>query len=65
MIIVVVVVLSRRDQLDRALARLGLPYLDVYLLHNPEYYITHMVKSREDIEIHLPIMMRRIYDVRL
>lgn len=27
------------DQLDRSLRRLGLDCLDVYLLHNPEYYL--------------------------
>lgn len=29
------------DQLTRSLARLGLETLDVYLLHNPEYYLSY------------------------
>eukprot|EP00922_Rhytidocystis_sp_ex-Travisia-forbesii_P052510 GHVS01077882.1.p1 GENE.GHVS01077882.1~~GHVS01077882.1.p1 ORF type:complete len:504 (+),score=73.89 GHVS01077882.1:32-1543(+) len=33
-----------RDQLTRSLDRLGLTYLDVFLLHNPEYYITRNVE---------------------
>jgi aryl-alcohol dehydrogenase-like predicted oxidoreductase len=28
-----------QDQITRSLGRLGLPALDVYLLHNPEYYL--------------------------
>ncbi|MBK8434322.1 MAG: aldo/keto reductase [Chloroflexi bacterium] len=29
------------DQLTRSLGRLGLARLDVFLLHNPEYYLSH------------------------
>src|ERR1041384_2277392 len=28
------------DQISRSLDRLGLPAIDVYLLHNPEYYLS-------------------------
>jgi aryl-alcohol dehydrogenase-like predicted oxidoreductase len=33
------------DQLTRSLARLGLEALDVYLLHNPEYYLSWAEKN--------------------
>lgn len=33
------------DQLDRSLDRLGLGTLDVYLLHNPEYYLGWALKN--------------------
>ncbi len=34
------------DQLDRSLARLRLERLDVYLLHNPEYYLNWATQMR-------------------
>lgn len=36
------------DQLTRSLGRLGLAQLDVFLLHNPEYYLSHA--KQMDIE---------------
>ena len=55
------------DQLTRALERSSLSYLDVYLLHNPEYYLTHSIKpgrtSAEEAEAHRAEMTRRIYEV--
>lgn len=30
-----------KDQLDKTLKRLGQKYVDVYLLHNPEYYLNY------------------------
>lgn len=34
------------DQLSRSLARLGLDTIDVYLLHNPEYFLGWAIKER-------------------
>lgn len=34
-----------KDQITRSLERLQLETIDVYLLHNPEYYIQHAVKE--------------------
>ncbi len=34
------------DQLDRSLKRLGLQTIDVYLLHNPEYFLTDYAKKK-------------------
>ncbi|MEI8135273.1 MAG: aldo/keto reductase [bacterium] len=34
------------DQITRSLERLGLETIDVYLLHNPEYYIQWAIKDR-------------------
>ena len=34
------------DQLSRSLARLGLETIDVYLLHNPEYFFGRVLKER-------------------
>ncbi|RMD87085.1 MAG: aldo/keto reductase [Calditrichaeota bacterium] len=40
-----------QDQLTRSLDRLNLTYLDVYLLHNPEYFLSHMKKQgNHDLE---------------
>ncbi|MBI2059833.1 MAG: aldo/keto reductase [Nitrospirae bacterium] len=36
------------DQLQRSLARLGLDCIDVYLLHNPEYYLGYARKKQPD-----------------
>eukprot|EP00922_Rhytidocystis_sp_ex-Travisia-forbesii_P052498 GHVS01077867.1.p1 GENE.GHVS01077867.1~~GHVS01077867.1.p1 ORF type:complete len:516 (+),score=52.47 GHVS01077867.1:94-1641(+) len=38
-----------RDQLTRSLDRLGLTYLDAFLLHNPEYFITRSVELATEI----------------
>jgi aryl-alcohol dehydrogenase-like predicted oxidoreductase len=35
-----------KDQITRSLERLGLETIDVYLLHNPEYYIQAAVRER-------------------
>lgn len=54
-----------RDQLTRSLDRLGLESLDVFLLHNPEYYLTHSVKAGagpEELARHRAEMQRRIFD---
>lgn len=37
------------DQLDRSLARLQLDRLDVLLLHNPEYFLSHTVKQHAEL----------------
>lgn len=34
-----------QDQLSRTLERLQIPALDVYLLHNPEYFLSHQKKQ--------------------
>jgi aryl-alcohol dehydrogenase-like predicted oxidoreductase len=36
------------DQLGRSLARLGVEKIDVYLLHNPEYFFTDAIKRHGD-----------------
>lgn len=57
-----------RDQLTRSLARMGLPGLEVFLLHNPEYYLTHNVPDAPGamdaatLETHRAEMGRRIYE---
>lgn len=33
------------DQLSRSLERLNQPFLDLYLLHNPEYFLSHAKKN--------------------
>ncbi len=37
-----------QDQLSRSLERLHLTHLDVYLLHNPEYFLSHARKAGTD-----------------
>ena len=37
-----------QDQLSRSLDRLQLTHLDVYLLHNPEYFLSHARKNNTD-----------------
>jgi aryl-alcohol dehydrogenase-like predicted oxidoreductase len=57
-----------QDQLDRSLARLDLPSLDVFLLHNPEYYLTHNVPTTHGeisdaaLEEHRAEMDRRLFE---
>ena len=51
-----------KAELTKSLERLGLEQLDCYLLHNPEYYLMHMIKEdsqRADAQI---IMLDRILD---
>lgn len=38
------------DQLQRSLHRLGMDAIDVYLLHNPEYFLTLAKKTKENRE---------------
>lgn len=38
------------DQITRSLNRLGLPYVDVFLLHNPEYYLEWAAKTGMALE---------------
>lgn len=52
-----------RDQLIRSLERLGLDYLDIYLIHNPEYYLMDKIGTEKDLkdrEKHQEEMLRRI-----
>lgn len=49
-----------RDQLKRSLERLQTHYIDIYLLHNPEYYLILSVRDREEREEHQKEMLRRI-----
>ncbi len=51
------------DQINNSLERLQSEYIDVYLLHNPEYYLMTELKSSatdEDIDKHHKIMQERI-----
>ena len=51
------------DQINSSLERLNTPYIDCYLLHNPEYYLMTNLKgdaSDEDITTHHKIMQERI-----
>jgi aryl-alcohol dehydrogenase-like predicted oxidoreductase len=51
------------DQIDNSLKRLQTPYIDTYLLHNPEYYLMTNLKgdaTNEDIDKHHTIMQMRI-----
>ena len=53
------------DQIDNSLLRLDTNYIDVYLLHNPEYYLMKEIKSnstQEEITHHQNIMQNRIKD---
>jgi aryl-alcohol dehydrogenase-like predicted oxidoreductase len=59
---------SRRDQLTRSLSRLQQERLDVFLLHNPEYYLTDALRegqphSQEEVEARRAEMLRRVYEV--
>ena len=38
------------DQLKRQFERLNTPYIDYYLLHNPEYYLDHAASNNLDLE---------------
>ena len=50
-----------QDQLTRSLERLQIPALDVYLLHNPEYFLAHMKNQPEfDLESARAEYYRRI-----
>lgn len=51
-----------KAELTKSLERMNLPYIDIYLLHNPEYYLMHNIKdasNKSDCQI---IMLDRILD---
>ena len=51
------------EQIDKSLERLDVEYIDVYLLHNPEYYLMKELKKNAtdaDIDTHHNIMQMRI-----
>jgi aryl-alcohol dehydrogenase-like predicted oxidoreductase len=48
------------DQITRSLERLGLETIDVYLLHNPEYYMQWAIKDRMPED-----EAREIYEARI
>jgi len=50
------------DQISRSLDRLGLPAIDVYLLHNPEYYLNWAAKAGIDRATARAEYLRRIRD---
>lgn len=49
-------------QLSASLNRLGLESIDTYLIHNPEYFLMHTVKSQEHKERQQELMLQRIYE---
>ncbi|MEA1917008.1 MAG: aldo/keto reductase, partial [Campylobacterota bacterium] len=51
------------DQIDNSLKRLQTSYIDIYLLHNPEYYLMSNLKSNatdDEIKKHHQIMQDRV-----
>jgi len=51
------------DQIENSLKRLQVDSIDVYLLHNPEYYLMHALggsATDEDIDTHHKVMQERI-----
>jgi aryl-alcohol dehydrogenase-like predicted oxidoreductase len=50
------------DQISRALARLKLSTIDLYLLHNPEYYLSWAARAGIGIEAARKEYYRRIHD---
>jgi len=48
-------------QLTESLKRLETNYIDTYLIHNPEYYLLHNVKTTEDKDKYQKEMLERIY----
>ena len=55
--------LPHRDQIAQSLERLGTDYIDVYLLHNPEYYLLKNVtteSSEAQAALHRQRMFERI-----
>ncbi len=51
-----------KAELTKSLERLGLEQLDCYLLHNPEYYLMHMLKDENLKTESQIIMLDRILD---
>jgi len=52
-----------RDELEKSLNRLQTNYLDLYLLHNPEYYLMHHLAEKADkasIADHRQILLSRL-----
>lgn len=49
-----------KTQIDRSLRRMQLDYGDVFLLHNPEYYINHAAQTQPITESVLDEFYRRI-----
>ncbi|MEW5819633.1 MAG: aldo/keto reductase [Cyanobacteriota bacterium] len=48
------------DQISRSLERLNLNFIDIYLLHNPEYYLNHSKNVNLDRQIAQQEYYRRI-----
>lgn len=52
-----------KEQITNSLERLNTNYIDIYLLHNPEYYLMKNINqfsSKEDISYHQDIIQQRI-----
>lgn len=51
------------DQIERSLKRLDVKCIDIYLLHNPEYYLMHEIKAQSnthEVKEHQEQMQERI-----
>lgn len=39
------------DQIHRSMAKMGLERLDIFLLHNPEYFMHHMLQTNKEVNV--------------
>ncbi len=51
-----------QEELTQSLNRLGLEYIDTYLIHNPEYYLLHTIQEPTQKKRQQELMLQRIYE---